>query len=137
MKFIKSITLITLAFFTPITIGANLLLPKNAFAQIDIGTAFRFGDKPVNEVFNSLSALVNAILPNIFVIAGVIFLVLLIFAGVGVILSSGSGNPEGAKKAKAAATSAATGLFLIFAAYWIMEILQFITGIKFFNSILK
>jgi len=130
MKNIR-LLLITFALYLP-----NLLLPKNVFAEVDIGKTYLFGNKPVNEIFNSLSSFLNMLLPNIFIIAGIIFLILLIFAGFGVIVSAGSGNPDGAKKAKDAATQAATGLFLIFGAYWIIQIIQFITGVKIFNSLL-
>lgn len=100
---------------------------------VEIGKKFLFGDKGVEEVFNSFSSLFNVLLRNAFTLAGVIFLILLIFAGIGVIVSAGQGDPEGAKKAKSAATAAAIGLFLIFGAYWIIQIVQFITGIKILN----
>jgi len=113
------------------------VLPLPVFAQtptpVNIGKAFLFGTLGVSDVFTSLSTVINILLPNIFILTGQIFLILLIFAGVSVILSAGSGNPEGAKKAKATATSAALGLFLVIAAYWLIQIIEFVTGIQIFN----
>lgn len=100
---------------------------------MNIGDLFKFGDKGIKDLFPDTASVVNILLPNIFMITGLIFLILLIFAGFGVIVSSGSGNPEGAKKAKATATSAAIGLVLVFGAYWIIQIIEYLTGIKIFN----
>ena len=47
------------------------------------------------------------------------------------IASAGSSNPEGAEKAKKAATSALVGFVVIFVAYWIIRVIEEITGIKF------
>lgn len=111
-----------------------LISPTIVLAEIDIGKNFIFGDKGVSEVFGSLSVLVNILIKNVFVLTGLIFLILLIISGFGVIVSAGGGDPEGAKKAKAAATSAALGLALVFCAYWLIQIVEFITGIKIFSS---
>lgn len=105
----------------------------NQGSGINIGSSYLFKQTGVASIFTSLSVLLNIFVKNVFVIAGIIFLILLIISGIGVIVSAGGGNPEGAKKAKAAATSAAIGLALVFCSYWIIQIVQYITGINIFN----
>jgi len=103
-------------------------------APVDIGEQFLFkGDVGIAHVFNSVSSLVNVLIPNIFVVTGLLFLVLLIFAGFGIIVSAGSGDTEGSKKAKSAATAAAIGLALVFCSYWLIQIVEFVTGFKIFS----
>jgi hypothetical protein len=79
--------------------------------------------------FPTIGAFVNVILKNAFVIAGVIFLVLLIFGGFSFIVSAGSGDAKKAEQSKQAITAAVTGLVLIFASYWIIQIIEIITGV--------
>lgn len=81
----------------------------------------------------SISTLVNILLKNSLAIAGVICLVLLILGGFSFIVSAG-GDAKAKEKGKNTITSALTGLVLIIAAYWIIQIIEIITGIKILNS---
>ncbi len=76
----------------------------------------------------SISTLVNILLKNALTIAGVICLVLLILGGFSFIVSAG-GDAKAKEKGKNTITSALTGLILIIAAYWIIQIIEIITGI--------
>lgn len=97
-------------------------------ASVNIGTLFT----PSNS-FNDLGDVVNVLLKNAFVVAGVIFLVLLIFGGFTFIVSAGGGDAKKAEQSKKTITAAATGLVLIFASYWIIQIIEIITGVKILN----
>lgn len=79
--------------------------------------------------YNTLGSFISAILPNIYVISGVILFFLLIFGGFSYIVSAGKGDQEGAKKGQQTITGALLGFLLIFASWWIMEIIKIITGI--------
>lgn len=81
----------------------------------------------------SISVLVSILLKNSLAVAGVICLVLLILGGFSFIVSAG-GDAKAKEKGKNTITSALTGLVLIVAAYWIIQIIEIITGIKIFNS---
>jgi hypothetical protein len=81
----------------------------------------------------SISTLVNILLKNALTIAGVICLILLILGGFSFIVSAG-GDAKAKEKGKNTITSALTGLVLIIAAYWIIQIIEIITGIKIFDS---
>jgi len=76
-----------------------------------------------------LADLISVILSNAMVIAGIILLFLLIFGGISMIMGAGQDNPEQAAKGKQAATAAVIGFIIIFAAYWIIQIVENITGL--------
>jgi hypothetical protein len=79
-----------------------------------------------------LGELVSLVIKIIFIVAGVGLLVFFIIGGIGMITSAGSGNPEGAEKAKKAVTSAVIGFMVVFVAYWIVQLIELWTGIKIF-----
>lgn len=93
---------------------------------------------PINSVFgpantfSTIGSLVSVILFNVYVVAGVILLFLLIFGGFQIISSAGSGDAEGAAKGKGAVTAAVIGFLIIFGSYWIIQIIEVITGLKIF-----
>lgn len=83
--------------------------------------------------FATLGDLVSVLLKNAFTIAGVIFFVLLIFGGFTFIVSAGGGDAKKAEQSKKTITAAATGLVLIFASYWIIQLIEIITGVPILN----
>jgi hypothetical protein len=93
-------------------------------AGVDIGKSYLFGKSGVEDVFPNLGTLINVLLPNIFALAGVILFVLLIFGGLMVIFNAG-GNPEQTAKGGQAVTAALLGFVIIFASYWILNIINF------------
>ena len=86
--------------------------------------------------FPTLSSLVNVILPNVYMLAGVLFFILLIFGGLGVIMGAGGSDPKKAEQGKQAVTMALVGFLLIFISYWIVQLVGQITGIDFFNPVI-
>ena len=98
------------------------------FAAVDIKDVFG----PA-KTFPTLGSLLNVIVPNLFLLAGVILFVLLIGGGLAVVVGAGSGNPEQAAKGKKAITYAVAGLLIIFASWWVIKIIEKVTGV----SILK
>lgn len=104
----------------------------NYLAQIDIGKEF---NSPFGVAGGkTLGDLISLILKAAFAISGVLILFLIVFAGFTIIASAGSNNPEGAKKGKDAATAAALGFVIIFVAYWIIRIIELITGQRFITG---
>lgn len=90
---------------------------------IDIGETWRLAQK-----FPSLSSLVSSFLPKILLAGGIIFFVLIIIAGLGVIAGTGSGDTHANENRKNFLTYAVVGLIIMFGAYWIIQIINFITG---------
>lgn len=74
----------------------------------------------------------QVIVSNLFVAAGIVSLFIMVLAGFTII--SSAGNPKQTEKGKAALTGAIVGLLVVFASFWIVEIIQKITGIEILNS---
>jgi hypothetical protein len=98
----------------------------NMLAQVDIGSTF---NSPIGQTLG-LADLVSIFLSNAIIIAGVIMLFLLIFGGISIMMGAGRDNPEATARGRQAATSAVIGFILIFAAYWIIQIIEFMTGLE-------
>lgn len=92
--------------------------------QQGIGTAKGFG---------SIGEIISNLLQNIYVLAGILLFVLLIIGGVIFIIGAGNDSPEQAKKGKQAITAALIGFVVIFASYWIIRIIEIVTGMNIFE----
>lgn len=104
----------------------SLTFVPSAHAQGGVPISDPFGPA---DTFSDIGSLVSVILFNVYVVAGVILLFLLVFGGIQIIASAGSGNPEGAAKGKSAVTAAVIGFLIIFGSYWIIQIIEVLTGI--------
>lgn len=110
---------------------------KNFLAfTIDIGESFHV--KPGVGIegapgFNSIGEIISNLLNNIYVLAGIILFILLIVGGFMVMIAAGQENPDQTKKGKQTITAALIGFVVIFCAYWIMRIIEIITGLDIFN----
>ena len=83
--------------------------------------------------YQSLGGFISAILPNIYVVAGIIAFVLVLVAGLMFIINAGKGQSEQAKKWQGTLTASIAGLLIIFLSYWIIQIIEVLTGIKILN----
>lgn len=97
---------------------------------LDIGEKF---GSPFGETKN-IGNLISVILNSSFAIAGIIILFLFIFAGYSLIAGAGSNDPQSIEKGKKAITSAIIGFIIILAAYWIIRIIEIITGSSFVTN---
>lgn len=97
---------------------------------VDIGAEF---GSPFGQT-KELGDLVSIVLQAAIIIAGVITLFLFIFGGYSIISGAGQKSPERAAKGRQAITWAVIGFVLIFAAYWIIQILEAITGTTFLTA---
>lgn len=98
-------------------------------AQINIGDTFLGSGHFLSELTGA-STLVSIIIRLALGIAGIILLLFLIYGGIMIISSAGSNEPEKAARGKQAATTAALGFVVVFAAYWIVKLIEIITGIS-------
>lgn len=81
-----------------------------------------------NPTLTSFGPLVQGLVRNAFVLASVIFFILLIFGGFQVIVAAG--DAKKAEQGKSAITGAVIGLLIIFGSFWIVQIIQVVTGIN-------
>ncbi|MBI5614572.1 hypothetical protein HY947_06615 [Candidatus Gottesmanbacteria bacterium] len=84
--------------------------------------------------FPTIGSMVNVLLKNSLVIAGIIALALLIFGGFGVIVSAGEGDTKKLEQSQQTITGAVTGLIIIVAAVWIIQIIEKLTGLKLLSN---
>ena len=111
------------------------MMPK-FLAQVDIGEETHIGqNQGIGQAypFRSIWGLISTILPNLYMAAGLILLFFLIFGGVMVILGAGKGESQQAEKGKKIVTNTLIGFLVIFLSYWIIQLVEIITGVKIFQ----
>jgi hypothetical protein len=85
-------------------------------------------DLAPNPGLTTYGMLVTAIVKNAFVLAGVISFILLIFGGFNVIVAAG--DAKKAQQGKTAITGAITGLLVVLGSFWLVQIIEVVTGLK-------
>lgn len=99
---------------------------------VDLQNCIKINDQQsVSDLYPTVSSLINVLVPNLFIIAGVIFLFLMIFAGVRII---SSGSSKGVEEGQKQLTTAVVGFVVMFSAYWIVQIVEFITKTNILNN---
>ncbi|MBI2309522.1 hypothetical protein HYU89_01365 [Candidatus Collierbacteria bacterium] len=91
-------------------------------------------DTPIGDViqFQSVGALISAWLPNIYILGGIIVLILIIVSGFMWITNAG--NIKKIEESQKILTFAIMGFIFLFGSYWIIQIIQVLTGIPILNS---
>ena len=93
---------------------------------IDLGNCLRLSDSTrVSSLYDNPAFLVNLLVSNLFVVAGVILFLFVILAGFKFLM----GGQKGAEDAKNILQTALLGFIIMFAAYWIIQIVALLTGI--------
>ncbi len=105
-----------------------LLAQETQSNGIDIQKTF----EPAENFF-SVGSLLNILLPNLMTVAGIIAFIIVIVAGFKLIRSAGKGESQQVSKGKEAITAAVAGLVLVVTAYWLVQIIQMLTGVKIFD----
>jgi len=102
----------------------------NRLAQINLGEQFLGKNHFLaGDDLQGVGKLTSIIISNALVIAGIIVVFLFIAGGFGMIAGAGNNNPEKAQKSQKTLTAAIIGFVIIFAAYWIVQIIGKITGV--------
>lgn len=107
----------------------NLAFIKQAYAAdegFNLGDSLTLGSggKPVSSVYNDPSDIVNLIVNNLMVIAGVVIFFMIIVAGFKMINDTEKGKEE----AKDIIKACLIGLILMFCAYWFVQIVGLLSG---------
>ena len=118
-KYSQEITLTTASY------AIKLKIMYSVFAQNGVSIEENFA--PAKN-FPTLGSLISVFLPNALLVAGIIVFIMVVLGGFAVITGAGSGDPHNQEKAKSFLTYALIGLMIIFGAYWILQIINFITG---------
>ncbi|HUD19197.1 MAG TPA: hypothetical protein VMR81_02035 [Patescibacteria group bacterium] len=97
---------------------------QQVYAEVDLQSSF-----PSITHFTDIGSLVTVVAKNAFVIAGVIMFALLVFGGFGMIMAGGSGDTKKLEEGKKAITGAVIGLIIIVGSFWIIQIVEKLTGL--------
>lgn len=89
---------------------------------------------PTFSQFDTFGDLVSVIVRNAFVLAGVVSFLLLVFGGFSVIMGAGAGDIKQLEKGKQTITGAVVGLIVIVTSYWIVQIIETVTGMKLISQ---
>lgn len=113
---------------TPIPRPTSAPIPGSPDAEpIKLGESLQLGNnETLAEVYDTPGKIVNIVVKNLFIFAGVILFALIIMAGLSYIKDTEKGKEE----AKNLITGAIVGLIVIFSAYWVVQIIKFITGVE-------
>lgn len=98
----------------------------------NLGSVLKFQDSDAATTYPNVGTLINNVLPNVYVAAGLILFFMILFGGFTII--SNAGNADKIKDGTKTITSAIIGLLVLFASYWIIQIIQVITGVPILNS---
>jgi hypothetical protein len=101
------------------------------FAQNSVSLEQLIHENGISIGINSFGDIVNIVVRNAFVFAGIISFILLIFGSFQFIVSAG--DAKKAEKGREAITGAVLGLLIVFGSFWIVQIIQKITGINILN----
>jgi len=102
-----------------VNIGEDLKLQGNASIQ-DIAE------------FKSVGALISSWLPNIYILGGIIVLISIIVSGLMWITNAG--DLKKIEESQKILTFAIMGFIFLFGSYWIIQIIQVLTGVPILNS---
>ncbi len=100
----------------------------------NLGDKLLFQGSSATSEYTGVGNLINNILPNVYIAGGIIIFFMIIFGGFTII--SNAGNPDKIKDGTKTITSAIIGLLVLFGSYWIIQIIQVVTGLPILNSTL-
>jgi len=86
--------------------------------------------KTVSNTFPTVGSLLSVILKNSLTLIGIIMLILLISGGLMFIIGAGSQDSKKSAQAKSIITDALIGFAVVFLAYFIIQIVQVVTGLN-------
>ena len=96
--------------------------------EFNLGDRLLFQGTSATSEYSGVGVLINNILPNIYVAGGIIIFFMVVFGGFTII--SNSGNADKIQDGSKTITSAIIGLVVLFASFWIIQIIQVITGVN-------
>ncbi len=97
---------------------------------VDIGDEFLGNTGSNLKDASGVSLYTSNIITGAISVAGIILLFILIGGGIAMISGAGKSDPKSMEQGKKAATSALIGFVVVFSAYWIVKLVEQITGLN-------
>lgn len=99
---------------------------------VDIKNTFFNSHPNTAKIANNPGDLLSSLLPNIMIVAGIIFFILILLAGFNMVVGAGKDkSPQEAARARSTLTYAVAGFLIVIAAYFILQIIGATLGIDF------
>lgn len=111
-----------------IDIGAGTNLPAVNSATLDALNPFEIGESEKKDRLSTPGGIISELLSYAFPIAGFILFLMLVFGGFKML--TGATNSKSIEEGKQMITSAIFGFILLFASYWIIQLIQLIFNIN-------
>ncbi|MFH2085899.1 MAG: hypothetical protein ABII21_03900 [bacterium] len=102
-----------------------------AVSTLDLGQALKFQGSDARSTYSGAGSLINNILPNVYIAGGLVIFFMIIFGGF--IIISNAGNKDKVADGGKIITSAIMGAGILFASYWIIQLIQVVTGLSILN----
>ncbi len=99
----------------------------------NIGQNIPWGRQNLSSSFPNLASLISILLKNALTLAGLILLVLILLGGFMYIANAG-GDPKKLEQSQSVITNALIGFAVVFCAYFIIQIIEVLTGVPILNS---
>ncbi|MFC1727723.1 hypothetical protein ACFL0Y_04330 [Patescibacteria group bacterium] len=103
-------------------------------ALVNIGNEYLVNDSSGVRSLGTLGNLVSTLIANAYILAGIILLFLIVGGGITMIVGAGQSRPESVGKGQKTITAALIGFLIIFASYWIIQIIEVITGLDILSG---
>lgn len=97
---------------------------------VDIGNEFLGSTGSNLKESSNVGLYISNIITGAISFAGIILLFILIIGGIAMIKGAGKSDPKSMEQGKQAATSALIGFIVVFSAYWIVKLIESITGLN-------
>lgn len=105
---------------------------NSLLAQGPVNIGQKFGS-PFGQTLG-FGNLVSIFLANAMVVAGVTLFFLFLGGGIAMISGAGRNDPQSVAKGQQAVSAAIVGFLIIFAAYWIIVIIERVTGVNILGN---
>lgn len=130
MFMFKKISAIVIGFFISLSLFTQPIFAVGLSDYFVLGKDDANGNKAlkVADVYDTPAKLINTVVSNLMVIAGIIFFIMLIYAGFQYVKD----NKKGPEEAKNILKVAITGFVIMLAAYWIIQIVEIVTNVQIF-----
>jgi hypothetical protein len=102
-------------------------------AQVNIQANYFANHPNAAKLGTSPGSLITALLPNIIVIAGIVFLFIIIMSGYNIVVNAGGSNAQVISKHKNTFIQALIGFLIVVGAFFILQIVGATVGVNFIN----
>lgn len=108
---------------------------KHLLAAVSIqDTPLGIGGDKISTQYPTIGSVITFLYRNVFTVVGIVLVALLILGGIQYIMSAGSGDPKKTAQAQTIITDALIGFAVVFLAYFIMQVVEIVTGLTILNN---